>query len=210
MERTQNFFILVPVLLFHLLGLILKSGVDTHCSHVCFHIPYQKEVHYLPLGASLNCSRTPWEIVQRERQSVLLPHPKGKSPIVSCCFPVPHGVLLNTGGHLVASDTDPLLGMLRRRSLSLLGSAKVRQVTSQDRALQLHAQPFPHGQGPRKLWVRICSDICHFTDPEPLPPLSPRIHPQEAGRWRLSQIPNANTLILSSLSPGSEVYHPSL
>lgn len=57
MERTLTFFIPVPVLLFHLPGLdsiIIAVNWRTRCSHIYPHVPYQKEVRYLPLGASLS------------------------------------------------------------------------------------------------------------------------------------------------------------
>lgn len=110
----MEFCIPVPVLCFHFLGLdsIIVWSAHTLQSYLFPHSLSEgsllsssggfSELFKNPLGYSQS----------RKRWSVQFPHPKGKSPIICCCFSLPHGGVLDTGPHLVTSGANPLLSML--------------------------------------------------------------------------------------------------
>lgn len=151
MEKTE-FCIPVPVLSFHLLDLAstVVWSAHTHCSHICSHIPYQEEVHYLPRGASLNCSRAPWDIARAEREVVsTVSTPKREEPhslllLFSASWGT-FGYWSSPGEHQWYQPTAKHASWTEEPSL--LSSAKVALSNFQGRALgivlfQLHAQPF--------------------------------------------------------------------
>ena len=77
-------------------------------------------------------------LVQEERWSVQLPHPKGKSPIVCCCPSVPHGVLLKTSPYFVISNANPMLNLGPASATLRKGPHSAR--LSQDTPLEFSGQ----------------------------------------------------------------------